>query len=166
MITPLSDKRKLQLREATRRWRERNPEKVLVMKQAYKEANPEKVKTSAKITNQRQREKNKELYTLKNKAWREDNKEYVAHNNALRRQRNKVQTPMWDEELTSFVYQEALSLAKTRKHLFGFSWHVDHIIPLKGVNVSGLHIWNNFAVIPANMNMKKHNTFNGETSWL
>jgi hypothetical protein len=166
MIAPLSDKRRQQLREASKRWQQRHPETVKARKQAYKEANPEKVKFSQKLTNQKQREKNKELYALSNKLWREENKEYVAHKNALRRQRSKTQTPMWDAEFTEFVYKEALQLAKARKSLFGFLWHVDHIVPLKGTNVSGLHVWNNFAVIPAKLNMSKHNTFTGDTSWL
>jgi len=161
MIKPISEKRKQQIRDAVHRWILRNPEKAKANKQAYREANPEKVKLSQQVTNRKQREKNKEKITLKNKLWREENKEYVLYKNALRRQRNKQQTPMWEEEFTAFVYQEAIRLAKLRKSLTGISWHVDHIVPLKGTTVSGLHVWNNFAVIPAIVNMQKHNTFTG-----
>ena len=159
MIVPLSDKRKQQLREASRRWNERNPEKVRAKRNEYRQANPEKVKISASLSSKKQREKNKEKYAMAHKLWREKNKEYVAHKNALRRQRCKMQTPIWNAELTEFVFTEAQSLAKTRSKLFGFSWHVDHTIPLKGINVSGFHVWNNFKVIPAITNMQKHNLF-------
>lgn len=48
---------------------------------------------------------------------------------------------------------------KVREHITGLDWHVDHIIPLKGRKVCGLHVWNNFAVIPATLNKRKSNSF-------
>lgn len=62
-----------------------------------------------------------------------------------------------DDDLTKLVVFEAHDLRKRRNQLTGIEWHVDHIIPLKGENVCGLHIWNNLAVIPKVENLRKGN---------
>lgn len=69
------------------------------------------------------------------------------------------------DELTQFVYKEAHDLRKLRNKLTNIEWHVDHVIPLKGKTVSGLHIWNNFAVIPKKYNLKKGNNHAFYDQW-
>lgn len=66
-------------------------------------------------------------------------------------------TPVWLSKDDLWLIKEAYILAKQRTKLFGFSWHVDHVIPLRGKSVSGLHVPWNLQVIPAKTNIAKGN---------
>jgi hypothetical protein len=63
------------------------------------------------------------------------------------------------DELTDFIMEEMAMMAETRKELYGFDWHIDHVVPLNGKNVCGLHTWRNLELIPAYHNLRKSNKF-------
>jgi hypothetical protein len=67
-------------------------------------------------------------------------------------------TPQWLTCDDLWVIGEAYDLAATRTKLFGFPWHVDHVVPLRGKTVSGLHVPWNLQVIPGTDNVKKGNS--------
>lgn len=77
-----------------------------------------------------------------------------ARDKANRRATRAKQARICDE-LTQLVTAEAHELRKLRNMVTGFEWHVDHILPLKGKDVCGLHIWSNLAVIPKIENLRK-----------
>lgn len=65
-------------------------------------------------------------------------------------------TPLWaDLDKISKIYK--LRTKMTREN--GIWYHVDHIIPLRGKNVCGLHVENNLQIITKKENYKKGNRF-------
>ena len=65
--------------------------------------------------------------------------------------------PKWDPNAHLIVAKYQLAAMLT--HETGIIHHVDHIIPLQGKKVSGLHVFSNLRVIPGTDNVKKSNSY-------
>jgi hypothetical protein len=82
--------------------------------------------------------------------------ENIAHG-AKRRASKLNQTPIWsDLDNIKLIYARAKEIEKET----GVKMHVDHIIPLQGKNVRGLHVSWNLQIIRAELNIQKNNKFN------
>jgi len=82
------------------------------------------------------------------------------YNTVAKRRAARIQRiPKWLTKDDLWLIKEAYELAALRTKIFGFKWHVDHIIPLQGKTVSGLHMIENLQVIPEKHNLSKHNKF-------
>lgn len=93
----------------------------------------------------------------KRKAWSVRNTEKVSASNAKRRASKSKATPKWltREQLKQM---EALYLrAQIWTDVTGVPYQVDHIIPLHGTLVCGLHVPWNLRVITAEDNVRKSN---------
>lgn len=76
---------------------------------------------------------------------------------SIRRAAMKARIPSWFGELDKFVLQEAYELTFIRKQATKIAWHVDHIEPLCGKDICGLHTAHNIQVIPATLNVRINN---------
>ena len=142
-------------KQAMRKWWENNKETHNERVKTWQAANKEKVKEAAKlwITN------NPEKVAAKTKRYRDANPEKVtawAVENVAKRAKR---VPSWLSQDDKWMLKEAYALARLRTQTFGFVWEVDHIIPLRGETVSGLHTPLNVQVIPKTLNRTKRNLY-------
>ena len=91
--------------------------------------------------------------------WEKNNK---GHRNALTRARQAAKlkrTPAWLTEFDLLKIKCLYQVAAMRTRESGRAWHVDHIIPLQGKTVSGLHVPSNLQVIEGAENSRKSNRY-------
>jgi hypothetical protein len=136
-------------------YRKAHAEKIAAQKAEWKQANKEHV--AAK--NKAYAEANPERKTLARKKWITSNPGKDTAAKALNAQKRKKRIPTWLSDDDKWIIEQAYELAAIRSKMFGFKWHVDHIIPLNGKRVSGLHVPTNLQVVPWIDNLKKHNKF-------
>lgn len=93
--------------------------------------------------------------------WQKNNKGKVNANTALKHTAKLLRTPKWLTDFDKLHIQCLYQVAAMRTRESGYAWHVDHVIPLQGKTVSGLHVPSNLRVIPALDNISKGNRYNG-----
>ena len=125
-------------------------EEVKDKKNEWYEANKEQVMDAAKT---RPIEVKREYQ----KTWKERNTTWVRADTKARRRKHREATPSWlttkEKAEIRQLYQIAITMSKTT----GEQYVVDHIIPLRGEDVCGLHVPWNLRVITQEENLKKSN---------
>lgn len=133
-------------------FRENHSEKIKIWKKEYRENNSEKVAAKQRCyyeDNQNKLLEQKRVYYKNNKD------AYLAHS-AKRRCLQLQAIPPWaDEGKIKEFYTQATRLTKNTD----IRYSVDHIIPLQGKLVCGLHVETNLRVIPYAENLSKGNRF-------
>jgi len=136
-------------------WYEQNKELTKERARVWHLANPEKVSQK----NIAYKAKNKEKVTEYNKQWWSENKDKRASYQAKRKATILQKTPNWLTESDLRMIEAKYSLAAMLTRETGIIHHVDHIIPLQGRKVSGLHVFSNLRVILGSDNVKKSNKY-------
>ncbi|MEX0827643.1 MAG: helix-turn-helix domain-containing protein [Haliea sp.] len=73
------------------------------------------------------------------------------------RSRGLCAPPWADRNAIREIYEEARRISRET----GTAHHVDHVIPICGETVCGLHVPENMQILPASENIKKRNKFTG-----
>jgi hypothetical protein len=94
-------------------------------------------------------------------------KAYVQRNKGLRnlwtmnyRSAKDERMPSWLNDAEQFELECVYAYCAALRQV-GLDYHVDHVVPLRGQRVSGLHVPWNLQVIPGRENTRKGNVFNG-----
>lgn len=103
-------------------------------------------------------------HNARNKVYRQNNKGIINAKTAKRRARKLNATPHWAKlDIIKQIYIECQEINTINKMCGGSGkFVVDHIIPLQGNTVCGLHVDNNLNIITENENNIKFNKFNSE----
>ena len=134
-------------------WYERNKELAKERARQWALDNPEK----RYAIHRKNREKDLENHNARNREWNKNNKPIKATLEGKRRAAKLQRTPKWDPE--AHLIQAKYQLANMLTRETGKPHHVDHIIPLQGKKVCGLHVFSNLRVILGEENIKKSNKF-------
>ena len=128
-------------KQKNREWKQINKEKVFSYDKAWQQANKDK------------KSKNYKNYQINNRA-------KVNSYNSLRRALELKATPSWLTNEQKSQIDSIYWLARLQQELNDEQYHVDHIVPLRGKTVCGLHVPWNLQVMSAKENLNKGNKLN------
>lgn len=164
-----------------KKWVKNNPDKVKKINDRYTSNNPDRVKASQKkhaskdSTKQKKNlflkmnphirnkyrsnyvSKNREKINELNRNWAKNNPDKMLANTRKREFAKLQRVPKWLTKEQIGEIKSFYTLSKELYELTGIKHNVDHIVPLRGKTVSGLHVPWNLQVLTAEDNCRKRN---------
>lgn len=128
-----------------------------VLHAEFHKRNKEKYQALGKI--RRSTEEYREKHRIKIlESYYRDKSGFFARN-AKRKASKLKATPVWSDlvEIRN-IYKLSVLMSNSS----GLKYHVDHILPLQGKSVCGLHIPSNLRIIPQVDNLSKNNKFDAD----
>lgn len=136
-------------------WREANAAQIAARKERVRQADLSKA--AAQVASYRRKNPDK-IKEIAARSYRKNPGLYIMH--ARKRELRKAeQFPAWaDKAAMQRIYDEAKQLREA-----GIDVEVDHVVPLQGELVSGLHCEFNLQILTKIANRSKKNRFDPET---
>ena len=141
----------------SRQWNKNNAEKKAASgRQHYKDNKQDYIRRAKEANWQGN---NRDKVNARARAKWAENPAVGICKNANRRAARLNATPPWLTEKQlhdiTVIYNACAKVSERT----GKPHHVDHVVPLQGENICGLHVSWNLAIIPAKMNLSKSNTY-------
>jgi hypothetical protein len=152
----------------------KNKERLLANNKAWIAANIESVRAAKKLWVSKLSDETKKAYNTnarvryhQKKQWNADRKKvyksqhkHLTNANASKRRAALLQRiPIWQTEFDELKIKCIYSVAAMLSRVNNEPWTVDHIIPLQGKIVSGLHVPCNLQLMRARENEAKRNKY-------
>lgn len=153
-------KNQTKCKSCTKAYREANQEMIAAQKRAWYESNLERCRAKYEAERgkyQARYKENREKISKRNQAWQKSNHDKKNAITAKRRARKLKAIPEWMTKRDFAAIEEWYRIAKDLQWLSEEPLQVDHIIPLQGKEVCGLHVPWNLQVLPASENFSKGN---------
>ena len=119
----------------------------------------DEIKSKRNASTRKWKQENKDFVYEYNKKYKSDHSNLMSQLEKKRQIRLKNATPSWLTEFDLLKMKCYYQVASMYSRESSQKWSVDHIIPLQGKNVCGLHVPSNLRIIPTSENTKKSNLY-------
>ena len=138
--------------EYGKKWREENSERMTYLRKRWKDANKDRILECGRERDKKNPDKRRDI----GRRWAKNNPDKINAKCAKRRLTIEQQCPSW---ANLDKIREFYTVAKQLTETHGNNFEVDHIIPLRGKYVTGLHVEINLQIITRIANIRKGNRF-------